>query len=76
MLGSSEGCELYLLGPSAFGFSPGESLSFVEVQEVGRLLKKTALGVISGGKVVLAPDSKWRWQVEAGDRIAVIAESW
>lgn len=34
MLVTSEGCELYLLTPTAFGFSEGEELAFAEVQEV------------------------------------------
>jgi len=38
MLVTSDGCELYLLAPAAFGFSVGEQLAFAEVQEVGRLL--------------------------------------
>lgn len=34
MLVTSEGCELYLLTPTAFGFREGEELAFAEVQEV------------------------------------------
>lgn len=76
LLATSEGCELYLLSPAQFGFSVGEVLGFVEVQEVGRLLRKTAVGVVAGGQVVLLPDGQWRWHVAEQDRIAAIAESW
>jgi hypothetical protein len=79
MLVTSEGCELYLLPPTAFGFRPGEQLAFTEVQEVGRLLRRTAIGVFTGSskqQMVLVPDPQWRWTVAEGDRIAVIAESW
>jgi hypothetical protein len=54
----------------------GESLAFAEVQEVGRLLRKTTLGVVTGGEVVLLPEPSWRWTVAEHDRIAAIAESW
>jgi hypothetical protein len=76
LLATSEGCELYLLSPASFGFSVGESLVFAEVQEVGRLLRKTALGVVAGGAVVLLPEPGWTWTVAEHDRIAAIAESW
>lgn len=76
MLVTSEGCELYLLAPAAFGFSVGEQLAFAEVQEVGRLLRRTAIGVVSDGRIELVPDITWRWTVKANDRIAAIADSW
>jgi hypothetical protein len=76
LLCTSDGCELYLLKPSAFGLRPGETLAFPEVQEVGRMLKKTVLGVVADGQVNLVPPSSWRWAVQETDRIAVIAESW
>lgn len=76
MLVTSEGCELYLLGPKAFGFTPGEELAFAEVQEVGRLLRRTCIGVVSDGVIELVPDNTWRWKVQENDRIAAIADSW
>lgn len=76
LLATSQGCELYLLTPAAFGFSAGETLSFAEVSEVGRLLRKTVLGVIAGGQIELVPDVSWTWSVRTQDRIAVIAECW
>lgn len=76
MLVSSEGCELYLLTPAAFGFAAGEELSFQEVQEMGRLLRRTAIGVVSNGRIELVPDNSWRWCVQENDRVAAIADSW
>jgi hypothetical protein len=79
MLVSSEGCELYLLPPAAFGFTPGEDISFAEVQEVGRMMRRTPVGVtnvLSGGSMTLVPDPQYRWRVQASDRVAVIAVSW
>jgi hypothetical protein len=76
MLVTSEGCELYLLTPASFGFNVGEQLAFAEVQEVGRLLRRTAIGVVSDGHIELVPDNAWRWTVQSNDRIAAIADSW
>lgn len=76
MLVTSEGCELYLLTPAAFGFAVGEQLAFAEVQEVGRLLRRTAIGVVSDGRIELVPDNTWRWTVKDNDRVAAIADSW
>lgn len=44
--------------------------------QVGRLLQKTVLGLVAGGRVVLAPGSEWQWHVAGGDKVAAIAESW
>jgi 20S proteasome alpha/beta subunit len=76
MLGSSEGCELYLMNPRGFGFSPGEELGAAEVREVGRLLRKTVIGVVTKGDVVLVADRQWRWTVADHDKIIAIADSW
>jgi hypothetical protein len=46
------------------------------VQEVNRLLRKTVLGVVAGGAVVLLPEPGWKWAVSDHDRTAAIAESW
>jgi len=76
MLGSSEGCELYLMNPRGLGFSPGEELGAAEVREVGRLLRKTVIGVVTKGDVVLVADRQWRWTVADHDKIIAIADSW
>jgi hypothetical protein len=76
LLGTPEGCELYLLSPSIFGCSSGEVVRFAELQAVGRLVNKTVIGVVAAGRVVLAPGREWRWGVQEGDRVAVLALSW
>lgn len=76
LLGTSEGCELYLLPPGAFGCSGGEVLRFAELQAVGHLVNKTVIGVVAGGRVILAPGREWRWQVQDSDKVAVLALSW
>jgi hypothetical protein len=76
VLGSAEGCELYMLAPSLFGFMMNEAVKFAEVQEVGRLLRKTVLGVVAAGRVVLAPGGDWRWCVGEGDKVVALASSW
>jgi hypothetical protein len=76
LLGTPEGCELYLLPPVALGCSEGETLRFAELQAVGRLIDKTVIGVVSGGRVVLAPGREWRWSVQEADKVAVLAVSW
>jgi hypothetical protein len=76
LLGTPEGCELYLLPPSLFGCSSGEVLRFAELQAVGRLVNKSVIGVVARGRVVLAPGREWRWHVGPGDRVAALALSW
>lgn len=76
LLGSSEGCELYLLNPSSCGFSKGDVIRFAEVQEAGRLLSRSVIGVITAGQVVLVPGGEWEWVVGEGDKVAAIAVSW
>jgi hypothetical protein len=76
LLGTAEGCELYLLPPQACGCRTGEVLCFGELQAVGRLLGKTVIGVVAGGRVLLAPGRGWQWCVGEGDRVAVLALSW
>eukprot|EP00775_Hariotina_reticulata_P001867 gene1867-2204_t len=76
LLGQAAGCELYLVPPSHCGFRAGELLQFAEVQEVGRLMGKTVVGVVAQQQIVLAPCRKWRWRVADQDRVAVIAEDW
>lgn len=76
LLGTPEGCELYLLAPEVLGCSVDETIKFSEVQAVGQLLQKTVIGVVTGGMVLMAPEREWRWTVQAGDRVATIALSW
>jgi len=76
LLGTPEGCELYLLPPAALGCAPGEVLRFAELQAVGRLMQRTVIGVVAGGRVVLAPGREWRWAVQEGDSVAALALSW
>jgi hypothetical protein len=76
VLGSAEGCELYMLPPSLFGLLTNEIVSFAEVQAVGLLLRKSVLGVVAGGRVVLAPGREWNWKVGEQDKVAVLAASW
>jgi hypothetical protein len=76
LLGTPEGCELYLLLPAAFGCSEGETVRFAELQAVGRLINKTVIGVVAGGRVVLAPGRDWRWPVQEADKVAALATSW
>lgn len=51
-------------------------MRFAELQAVGRLVNKTVIGVVAAGRVVLAPGREWRWCVQDGDRVAVLALSW
>lgn len=76
VLGSSEGSELYMLDPRLFGFMAGEVVRFAEAQEVGRLLKKTVIGVVTGGAVMLAPGEGWMWRVGDQDKVATLATTW
>jgi hypothetical protein len=76
LIGTAEGCELYLLPPLSCGCRAGDVLCFGELQAAGRLLGKTVIGLVAGGRVVLAPARDWQWCVGEGDRVAVIALSW
>lgn len=76
LLGTGDGCELYLVAPTTFGFRPGDLLPFAEVQGSGRRLGKTVIGILAGGAPVLAPGEEWAWHVGEGDKVVVIAEDW
>jgi hypothetical protein len=65
-----------MLAPSLLGFMANEAVKFAEVQEVGRLLRKTVLGVVAAGRVVLAPGGDWKWCVGESDKVVALASSW
>lgn len=67
---------MYLLPPAAFGCCEGETVRFAELQAVGRLINKTVIGVVAGGRMVLAPGREWRWCVQEADKVAALAVSW
>jgi hypothetical protein len=40
------------------------------------LLQKSVLGIVAGGRVVLAPGQQREWNVDERDKVAVLAAIW
>lgn len=76
LLGSSAGNELYSLEPPKLGFDVGDSVTFGEVMEVGRMLQMTPIAVIQAGHLTMCPMFDWTFTVKDGDGVVVIADLW
>ncbi|GBF99707.1 hypothetical protein Rsub_12419 [Raphidocelis subcapitata] len=74
LLWTAEGRELYLKPPRLYGVPTGEPITFAELAEAARLRCHTAVGVVTGGRAVLAPAPGEVVTMGEGDRLVVIAE--
>ena len=71
-----EGQELYILAIDQLGFSYGDTVTFGEVVEAGKLLQMSVLGYLREGglRPSLAPHAEEEVCFDTGDRIVVVAD--